>query len=59
MLRHLVAAEPFVVLRIEVLADAELRLAGGLMEDFEAAWRLINEWGDNKDRRIHDNSNSQ
>jgi len=31
----------------------------GLMEDFEAAWRLINEWGDNKDRRIHDNSNSQ
>ena len=33
VLRHLVAAEPFVVLFIEVLADAELRLARGLMED--------------------------
>ena len=33
VLRHLVAAEPFVVLGIEVLADAELRLARGLMED--------------------------
>lgn len=33
VLRHLVAAEPFMVLFIEVLANAELRLARSLMED--------------------------
>ena len=33
LLRHLVGAEPFMVLGIEILANAELRLLRGLQED--------------------------
>ena len=34
LLRDLVGAEAFLLLGVEILADAELRLARGLQEDF-------------------------
>ena len=33
LLRHLVDAEPFMILGVEILANAKLRLARGLKED--------------------------